>query len=280
MSTHNTFTPEVIIAGARKYGSVQPKIAAFEALATALGTESIAMITKVVGDKVHYVGSSATYFVNQGLASSPILSVLSGPDGAYILDEVSYSILVVKEGDDYDTYSATLDQVRHAASERGLEPIVLSDEAELGRWETISYEQAKNSHRINKRISLLTGLGAIALFAAWGGMAATQGYFTQTAYNYDLSAQNQIAGVIRTIPTYQPVDVVLSEMSIAKAVAVKSGGWINRFEVQDNRTGLDMMMPAWVTDEYIKPLGRVKTDPAKNGLMIHVTRTLPKGDKR
>lgn len=279
MFEQEKFTPELIVAGAKEFGSVDPREAAFNALAFTLDTESVALIFKVVDDKVHYAGAPSSMFASKGASESPVFEVLGSEDGAYIIDEIAYSILIIIEGERYETYSATFDQVRQTCAERSLEPKVMGEDAQAKLWETMSFEEAKQSHKVNRAVTTLGGIAAISCAILWIAMAMTEGALKQSAYNYDLSAQGEIAKVVRQIPTYQPIDVVISELSIAKTVAAKSGGWINRFEVYNNKTGLEILMPNWVTRDYIVPLGSVQAEANPKNRMIRVFRKLDRGDK-
>lgn len=273
------FTPELIVAGAKEFGSVAPREAAFNALAFTLDTEAVALICKEVGNEVHYVGAPSSHFASKGAAYSRLYHVLGADDGAYILDEVAHSILIIKEEGNYETYSATFDQVRQLCQERSLEPTLIDEQHEAGRWETVTFEEAKRSRAVNEKVTILSGFLAVLLGVAWIGMSVTEGTLKQSAYNYDLSAQGRITKAIKEIPTYQPVDAVLSDLSIAKAVAAKSGGWINRFEVDGDQTGVEIMMPRWVTRDYIAPLGNVKAERDASGQMIRVYRDINKGKR-
>lgn len=279
MIEKEVYTPEMLVAGVKEYGSVNPQEAAFNALAFTLDTESVALIYRVVDNRVHYAGAPSSYFVSKGESESPVYHVLGAQEGAYIIDEIAYSILIIKSESHYETYSATFDQVRQTCQAQGLEPVILDAEgdSELGTWETMTFEEAKRSHAINKKVAVLAGLIAIGCSIAWVGMSGATGALEQSAYNYDLTAKGQITKVIQQIPTYQPIDEVLADLSIAKSVAAKSGGWIDRFDVKDNRTGIQIMMPAWVTRDYIAPLGNVKAERDPNGMLIKVYRKLEEG---
>lgn len=279
MFEEEQYTPELIVAGAKEFGSVAPREAAFNALAFTLDTEAVALIYKEVGNEVHYVGAPSSHFASQGAAYSRLYHVLGGEDGAYILDETAHSILMIKDGENYETYSATFDQVRQVCSERGMDFTLIDDMHEAGRWETVTFEEAKRSRALNEKVTILSGVIAVVMGIAWIAMSASEGALTKSAYNYDLSAQGRIAKAIKEIPTYQPVDAVLSDLSIAKAVAAKSGGWINRFEVMDNQTGVEIMMPRWVTRDYIAPLGNVSAERDNSGQMIRVYRDINKGKR-
>lgn len=273
------FTPEQVVAGAKPFGSAEPREAAFNALAYTLQSESIVLIYRVVDDMVHYAGAPTTHFRNKGSTETPLYSVLGAEDGAYIIDEQSYSILIIKEGEDYRTYPGTYDKAREACKREGYDDAIeINSESDLetNSWESITFDDAKQSFETNRKITTRALLITALCSVIWVGMSGAIGTLKQSAYNYDLSAKNKIAKAIDSIPTYQPVDSVLADLSVAKSVAVKSGGWINRFDVRDNLTGLDLSMPSWVTRDYIAPLGQVKAETLDDGMMIRVFRELPK----
>lgn len=276
MKIENYYTPELVVAGAREYGSVNPDEAAFNALCVSLGTEEFAMITKIVGDKVYYAGAMLSDFINQGESKSLVYSVLGVKDGAYIIDEPTYSILIVKEGDEYTCHSGNYDDVRKACDEGGLKPEELSVKThESQSWRVENLDRINKRRSINERVVIYSGVASILFVAAWIGIVAATGFLTEQNTKYDLSISSKITKAVRTIPSYHPVDRTLSEMSVVKMVTSKSGGWINKVEFDEGEVGYELMMPLWVTQDYIAPLGRMaKAGFSEDENMIKVVKPL------
>lgn len=270
------FTPAGLLIGSKEVGSFDHIEAAYNALSFSFNTEEVAFIAIKSGDYVRYAGAPSACFVDIGAeALSQVSIALSSEDGVFIIDEGKYSLLIQKEGEAFSSRSGSYDEVREICSDEELDFQVLERDEELSaKWVTMSYHKTRKVKKLNQRVSVVSGLVALAMGVVWVGGSILTGTLTKSAQSYDYSVKQHLDEAIKSIPVNHPVDYKISKLQALKAVATKSGGWINEFKVEKGQVGFSMEMPYWVTNEYVAPLGKVTSEKNPKNQTIVYTKTI------
>ena len=95
----------------------------------------------------------------------------------------------------------------------------------------------------------------------------------------DTSSQSHMKAVndaVTKIDFVSPLAQQVARMQRVSALVVRAGGWIEEYEVKNNAERFVLMMPAWITKDYIDALGpKVEADQATDENLIRVSLGVP-----
>jgi hypothetical protein len=238
------------------------------ALLDLLGTENVHVITSYDQERlvVHYLAVPSTELgAAEDMAFPLSLSLPGHPnfrgDGCYLQEGAPISAMVeVKNG-----------VIRYIANESYLienyvndldVPVYKVDDSITGIWRFSSFksEVLKLTNRVSKILTIVGGIILViilllsVIFSFLGDMNQSKYDRSQfkTAKEDDL---RNYAKIISSLDGVSALSLVLYRMQYISSNTIKAGGWINQYAVIDGKESFEIVLPEWISKDYLEPFG-------------------------
>lgn len=251
------------VAGAIPRAKKDPAAAIPLVAGAALQSNKIHSIHSEADGFVYYIAVSSHALASEPGFRTPLAAALPGHpehqgDGAYQLDLGAYSAVVIKNGSSMRYLFNTSDAIDSALE---LEDCRVFNVNQAYPWVFESHMSLSQQagQRVGTSVLRLASVWAV-LFAAIGSAAMV--YDSWESANKDAGkGLNQLNGIFSGSAIEQPMMTNLAAMQKVSAVAVKAGGWIERYKNISGKEEYVAWLPAWVSRDYIEALGAdVKTE--------------------
>ncbi len=197
-------------------------------------------------------------------------------DGVYFLQDVNLAVAVEKTRDQIRVIANTNEVMAEWLADQRDLPLYRVEGNDAWSMESIpgAYRRLADgiSLRTAKYASLVAGVALMTYFVASVGMSA----MAASADRSDQTHMTAINDAVTRIDFVSPLSQQVARLQKVSALVVRAGGWIDEYEIKKGEERFVLMMPAWITKDYIDALGaRVQADQADDGNLVRVSLGAP-----
>jgi hypothetical protein len=272
-----------MIAGAIPLHSGDVDKTVFMIAQDVLGTARMHLLvaTDVANAMVYYFAAPSSAFAAIPLFHTPLAAALPGHpqhrgDGVYFLQGANLSVAVEKRRDQIRLIANSSDVMRQWLADQNTTPVIAADDFEPWAMESIpgAYRRIADgiSLRTARYASIVAGLALLAYFVAAIG-ASVLNAAADSGNQSQLHAVNE---AITRIDFVSPLSQQVARLQRVSALVVRAGGWIDEYELRNGTEKFVLMMPAWITRDYIDALGpKVEADQSADENLVRVALGVP-----
>ena len=232
---------------------------------------------------VYYFAAPSTSFTSIPVFSTPLAAALpTHPqhqgDGIYFLQDVNLAVAVEKTRDQIRVVCNSVEAMAEWLTERSELPIFRVDAYESWAMESIpgAYRRLADgmSLRTAKYSSIVAGIALVSYLVASVGVSLVNA----SADKSNQTHMNAINDAVTKIDFVSPLSQQVARLQRVSGLVVRAGGWIDEYEVKSSAEKFILIMPAWITRDYIDALGpTVEADQSTDENLIRVSlgRPLP-----
>ena len=267
-----------MIAGAIPLHSGDIDKSVFMVAQDVLGTARMHLLVAIDRDSstVYYFAAPSSAFTSIPAFNTPLAAALPGHpqhrgDGIYFLPDISLAVAVEKSRDHIRLIANTPEVMADWLAEQNEHAVYPVEHDEAWAMESVpaAYRRIADGISVSaSKYSLV--VAAIALLVYFG---AAIGISIRNA-SADKSSQAHMKAVndaVTRIDFVSPLSQQLARMQKVSALVVRAGGWIDEYEVRNGDEKFILMMPAWITRDYIDALGpRVVADQTSDDNLIRI----------
>jgi hypothetical protein len=272
-----------MIAGALPLHSGDIDKTVFMVAQDVLGTGRLHLLVTTDPDNatVYYFAAPSVAFASIPAFATPLAAALpTHPqhqgEGIYFLQDVNLSVAVEK----------TRDQIRVIANSNEAMAEWLADHAEMPLYRVDGYDAWGMdsipgayrrladgiSLRTAKYSSIAAGVALAMYFVSAIGLSA----MTASADRSDQTHMSAINDAVTKIDFVSPLSQQVARLQKVSALVVRAGGWIDEYELKNGEERFVLMMPAWITKDYIDALGaHVQADQSEDENLVRVSLGAP-----
>ena len=226
---------------------------------------------------VYYFAAPSTAFASTAIFATPLAAALpTHPqhrgDGVYLLRSEKLSVAVEKLRDQFRMVANTPDVMADWLAERPEMPV--HDVADLDTWAMESVPGAYRritdgiSQRMVRYSAYATALALVVYLVASIGVSVANA----SADKSNQAHMSAINAAVTRIDFISPLSQQVARMQRVSSLVVRAGGWIDEYEFKNGSEKFVLMMPAWITKDYIDALGpKVEADQANDENLIRVS---------
>ena len=230
---------------------------------------------------VYYFAAPSTAFASALDFATPLAAAFpSHPqhrgDGIYFLKAEKLAIAVEKVRDQMRMVANTPEAMSDWLAERPELPV--HDVADLQPWamESIPGAYRRITDGISQRVVRYSAYATVVSLVVY--LAASIGISVVNA-SADKSNQAHMSAInaaVARIDFISPLSQQVARMKRVSALVVRAGGWIEEYEFKNGTEKFVLMMPAWITKDYIDALGpKVEADLSNDENLIRVSLASP-----
>lgn len=228
-----------------------------------LGTEAVhaVVVADAVARRVHYFAVPSRLLHSSADLTLPLTVAIPGHpahkgDGAYVMHAAPVSAAAVLRNGELRMFVNETTLVEATVSEMDL-PVIDVSAFDSG-WRMVS-RQAE-IQRVADRTSILVvrWAGAVAVLAGLGyvGLIGAGAWLRS---NQDVSAsplqqEAMIRDALGRVQLASPLAEQLGRLQSISAVVVRGGGWIDAYQLEKGAEHFRVMLPEWVTRDYLASL--------------------------
>jgi len=245
-----------------------------------LGSARLHLLVVVDRDNstVYYFAAASSAFTSIPAFTTPLAAALPGHpqhrgDGIYFLADVSLAVAVEKTRDQIRLIANTPEVMADWLAEQNAQTVyqVKDDDAWAmesipGAYRRIADGIAQSASRYSVVVS------AIALLVYMGSSIGIS-VLNASADKSSQAHMKAINDAVTRIDFVSPLSQQLARVQKISALVVRAGGWIDEYEVKKGNEKFILMMPAWITKDYIDALGSgVVGDQSNDENLIRLAR--------
>ncbi|MDY7572988.1 hypothetical protein [Actimicrobium sp. CCI2.3] len=243
-----------------------------------LGTARLHFLVAVDRDNsaVYYFAAASSAFASIPAFSTPLAAAMPGHpqhrgDGIYFLPDVSLSVAVEKIRDHIRLIANTPEVMADWLAGQSEQAVYLVEDDEAWAMESIpaAYRRIADGISLSaSRYSLVVAAIALLLYV---GAAIGVSVLNASADKSSQAHMKAINNAVTRIDFVSPLSQQLARMQKVSALVVRAGGWIDEYKVKNGDEKFILMMPAWITRDYIDALGsRVVADQTSDDNLIRI----------
>ena len=248
-----------------------------------LGTPRLHLLVSVdaASATVYYLAAPSSGFTSIPLFATPLAACMPGHpqhqgDGIYFLQDINLSVAVEKERDHIRLVANSTEAMREWLADRSDLPVYPVDASEAWTMESVPGAYRRLADGISLRTAKYSSvIGAIALLM-YGAAAVGVSVQNAAADQSNQANMRAINEAVTRIDFVSPLAQQVARVQRVSALVVRAGGWIDEYDLKDGTEKFVLMMPAWITKDYIDALGaRVEADQATDENLIRVSLGMP-----
>ncbi len=272
-----------MIAGAIPLHSGDVDKTVFMIAQDVLGTSRMHLLvaTDPASQMVYYFAAPSVSFTSIAVFATPLAAALpSHPqhqgDGIYFLQDVNLAVAVEKTRDQIRVVANSNEAMADWLAERPETPLYRVDDYQAWAMESIpgAYRRLADgiSLRTAKYSSIISVLSLLIYFIASIGTSIQ----SAAADKSNQAHMTAINSAVTKIDFVSPMSQQVARMQRVSALVVRAGGWIEEYQVKDGAEKFVLMMPAWITKDYIDALGSaVVADQSTEENLVRVSLGMP-----
>lgn len=272
-----------LIAGAVPLHSGDVDKTVFMMAQDMLGTPKMHLLVSVdaPGEMVYYFAAPSAAFTSIPVFSTPLASALpSHPqhrgDGIYFLQGLKLAVAVEKTRDHLRVVANTIEVMAEWLAEHDPAIIYRVDNDLAWTMESIPGAYRRLVDGISLRTakySAVVGVSALVLYLVASLGASFQRAAADKSNQAHIAAINNAVGKIDFI---SPLSQQVARLQKVSALVVRSGGWVEEYELKNGAEKFILMMPSWITKDYIDALGpKIEADQASEENLLRVSLNSP-----
>ncbi len=248
-----------------------------------LGTPRMHLLvaTDTATATVFYLAAPSSGFTSIALFATPLAACMpTHPqhqgDGIYFLQDVSLSVAVEKNRDQIRLLANTSEAMNEWLAERSDAPLYRVESLEPWAMESVPGAYRRLADRISLRTAkystVIAGIALVIYSIASVGVSVQNAAADQSNQAH-MRAINEAVGRIDFV---SPLSQQIARLQRVSALVVRAGGWIEEYDVKNGTEKFILMMPAWITKDYIDALGaRVEADQTNDENLVRVSLGAP-----
>lgn len=272
-----------MIAGAVPLHSGDVDRTVFMVAQDVLGTARMHVLvaTDAASQMVYYLATpSAALSSIPGFATPLAAALPAHPqhrgDGIYLLQDVNLSVAVEKTADQFRLLANSNDVMGDWLAERPQVPVHRVEDDQAWTMESVPGAYRRLADGISLRSA--KGSAAVGSIALLIYLTTSIGVSVQNAVA-DKSNQAHMSAVneaVTRIEFISPLSQQVARLQRVSALVVRAGGWIDEYEVRNGTEKFVLMMPAWITRDYIDALGpKVEADQSPDENLVRISLGMP-----
>ncbi len=269
-----------MIAGAIPLHSGDIDRSVFMVAQDVLGTARLHFLVAVDRDSstVYYFAAASSAFTSIPAFTTPLAAALPGHpqhhgDGIYFLSDVSLAVAVEKSRDHIRLIANTPEVMADWLAEQSERAVYPVEGNEAWAMESIPGAYRRIADGISLSASRYSVVVAAIALLVYMGSAIGISVLNASADKSSQAHMKAINDAVTRIDFVSPLSQQLARVQKISALVVRAGGWIDEYEVKNGNEKFILMMPAWITKDYIDALGPgVIADQSVDENLIRVAR--------
>lgn len=235
------------------------------------------IVTDSAEAMVYYLAAPSTAFTSTPVFETPLAAALpTHPqhrgDGIYFLHSVNLSVAIEKSRDSIRLIANSTEVMTEWLEDQQDIPTYAVDGCESWTMEAIpaAYRRIADgiSLRAAKYSSIVAGASLLVYVVASIGVSV----FTARADKSNETHMHEVNEAVGKIDFVSPLSQQVARVQRVSSLVVRAGGWIDEYDFKNGDEKFVLMMPAWITRDYIEGLGpRVEADQATDENLIRVS---------
>lgn len=272
-----------MIAGAIPLHSGDVDKTVFMIAQDVLGTAKMHLLvaSDSASETVYYFAAPSVAFTSIAVFATPLAAALpTHPqhqgDGIYFLQDVNLSVAVEKTRDQIRMVANSNEAMADWLAERPEMPLYRVEDYEAWAMESIPGAYRRLADGMSLRTARYSSIVAVVSLLTY--FVASVGISVQSAAA-DKSNQLHMTAIndaVRKIDFVSPLAQQVARVQKVSALVVRAGGWIEEYDFKTGKEKFVLMMPAWITKDYIDALGpRVEADQGTEENLVRVSLGMP-----
>lgn len=249
-----------------------------------LGTAKMHLLvaTDSASEMVYYLAAPSEAFTSTPTFNTPLAAAFpTHPqhqgDGIYFLQDVNLSVALEKTRDHLRLIANTNEVMAEWLAEQPPEmPVFQAEMFQAWSMESIPGAYRRIADGISLKTAKIASLVAMLALMIYG--ASSIGISVMNA-STDKSNQSQMTAIndaVGKIDFVSPLSQDVARLQRISALVVRAGGWIDEYEVKNGSERFVLMMPAWITKDYIDALGaKVEADQTSEENLVRLSLRAP-----
>lgn len=248
-----------------------------------LGTPKMHLLvsTDTANAMVYYFAAPSLAFTSIPAFATPLAAALPGHpqhqgDGIYFLKDVNVSVAIEKNRDQIRLITNSTDVMDEWLVERPEQPVYRVDAYNPWSMESIPAAYRRIADGISlrtARYSLVAGIISLLVYVTSSVGVAVLNASADKSSQAHMNAINQAVGNIDFVA---PLAQQVARLQRVSSLVVRAGGWIEEYEVKKDSEKFVLMMPSWITKDYIDALGpKVEADQSNDENLVRVSLRVP-----
>jgi hypothetical protein len=251
-----------MIAGAIPLHSDDIDKSIFMVAQDVLGTARLHLLVAVDRDNstVYYFAAASSAFTSIPAFTTPLAAALPGHpqhrgDGIYFLADVSLAVAVEKTRDQIRLIANTPEVMADWLAEQNEQTVYQVEDDEAWAMESIPAAYRRIADGIAQSASRYSVVVAAIALLMYMGSSIGISVLNASADKSSQAHMKAINDAVTRIDFVSPLSQQLARVQKISALVVRAGGWIDEYEVKKGNEKFILMMPAWITKDYIDALG-------------------------
>ena len=248
-----------------------------------LGTAKMHLLidTDVTSRMVYYFAAPSAAFASIPVFSTPLAAALpTHPqhqgDGIYFLQDVNLSVAIEKTRDQLRLIANTTDVMAEWLTEQVELPVYQVDSYQAWTMGSVPAAYRRIADGISLRAAKYSSYVGITALLIYGITSVGISVFNARADKSNESQMNAVNETVSKIDFVSPLSQQVARMQRVSSLVVRAGGWIDEYEVKNGNERFVLMMPAWITRDYIDALGpKVEADQTSDENLVRVSLRAP-----
>jgi hypothetical protein len=244
-----------------------------------LGTAKMHLLIATDTDAamVYYFAAPSAGFTSIPLFETPLAAALpTHPqhqgDGIYYLQSVNLSVAIEKSRDSIRLIANTTEVMTEWLAEQQGVPMFPVDDNEAWPMESIPAAYRRIADGISLRTAKYSSIVAAVSLVVYVVASIGISVFNARADKSNEAHMNEVNEAVGKIDFVSPLSQQVARVQRVSSLVVRAGGWIDDYEFKNGNEKFVLMMPAWITRDYIDGLGpRVEADQANDENLIRVS---------
>lgn len=230
---------------------------------------------------VYYLAAPSAGFTSIPVFETPLAAALpTHPqhqgDGIYFLHSVNLSVAIEKSRDSIRLIANSTEVMTEWLAEQQELPLYPVEACQPWPMESIpaAYRRIADgiSLRTAKYSSIVAAISLVVYFIASIGISV----FNARADKSNEAHMNEVNEAVGKIDFVSPLSQQVARVQRVSSLVVRAGGWIDEYEFKNSNEKFVLMMPAWITRDYIDGLGpRVEADQSTDENLVRVSLRSP-----
>ncbi len=272
-----------MIAGAIPLHSGDVDKSVFMIAQDVLGTGKLHLLvtTDAASATAYYFAAPSAAFTSIPTFSTPLAAALpTHPqhrgDGIYFLQDVNLSVAVEKNRDQLRLVANSTDAMAEWLAERPEMPIYRVDGFDAWAMESIPGAYRRLADGISLRTAKVSSVVAAIALALYGVASVGISVLNSSADTSNQTHMKAINDAVTKIDFVSPLAQQMARLQRVSALVVRGGGWIEEYELKSGNERFVLMMPAWITKDYVDALGpKVEADQAADENLVRLSLASP-----
>jgi hypothetical protein len=276
-----------MVAGTLPLAAGDPLAAVGLVVRDLLGTDAVHAI--VVSDlpnrRVHYFAVPSRALHSTTDLSLPLSAALPAHpahegDGCYVMHRAPVSAAAILRGGELRLVVNEATLVEAVVAESGLPAFDVTGLANGWRLVSRRSEIQRLADRSSALVTRWAGGTALVLGVAYAAMSASAAWLSAgaDAAASPLQHEAMVREVLNRVQLSSPLTEQLGRLQGISSVVVRAGGWIDSYQVEKGAEHYRVILPEWVTRDYLASLdNNVRADRKGDGT-IEVIKGLPSRD--